>query len=128
MFGERDDFVGAGLGREAVVAGIQVGALPGAGERDVGAFPGGVLSDDEVRGVAGVALGREGVLDVGEADIGGCNLSAVEDRVAAVAEPELEPARVHVAHPPERSVAYMPEVWMADCLAHLNLVAGVEVV
>jgi hypothetical protein len=47
---------------------------------------GGVVGDDQVCGVGGLALGGEGVLCVREADIGVVDLWAVEGRFPAVCE------------------------------------------
>ena len=53
------------------------GMFAGAGERDVGPFEGGVLGDDQVRGVAGLSLGRERVLHVRQPHVRGVHLGAV---------------------------------------------------
>jgi hypothetical protein len=53
------------VGRSAGLA-ADVGLFSGAGERDVGALLGGVLADDQMRGIGRLALDEEWVLDVGE--------------------------------------------------------------
>ena len=66
------------------VGGVDVGVLAGAGERDITAFLGGVFGDDQVGGVACVALGGERVLHVGEPDARFVGLGAGEPGGAAV--------------------------------------------
>lgn len=66
------------------VGGVDVGVLAGAGERDITAFLGGVFGDDQVGGVACVALGGERVLYVGEPDARFVGLGAGEPGGAAV--------------------------------------------
>lgn len=88
------------------VLGVDVCLLAGAGERDVGALAGRVGGDDQVRGVGGVALGGEWVLDVGEPQVGLVDLChqlrrkpdlpVGEAYVAAVGELEIELARAWV--------------------------------
>jgi hypothetical protein len=56
------------------------------GERDVGAFLSGVLSDDQMSGVGCMSLGGERMLNVGEPDVGSVELVAVERGLTIVVE------------------------------------------
>jgi len=77
-------------GVELVDGGVEVGLFAGAGEGDVGALLGGVFAHDKVGGVGGLALAGEGVLDVGEPQVGLVDLPAVEGDLASVWQLELQ--------------------------------------
>lgn len=109
-----------------LVGGVDVGFVSGAGEGDVGALACGVGGDDEVGGVAGVPLGGEGVLHVGEAEIGLGDLVVVEPQFGAVRETDINGARFRVDVPDHgsRPVAQL-SLLVVDGLPDLDLVAGV---
>lgn len=86
VLGELSDLVSVWIGVDVLVARVDVGGLAGARERDVAALTGGVLGDDQMRAVAGVALGRERVLDVCQANRRLIDLLLIERELVAVGE------------------------------------------
>jgi hypothetical protein len=111
-------------------AGVDVGAVPCSGDRDVGPFPGGVVAGDQVGRVGGLALGGEGVLDVGEAEVGLVERVRVERGLALVGEAQGEKFAigVDVEDVAGGAVADLSGLGVLDGVADLHVVVLVELV
>src|SRR6516225_12001691 len=89
---------------------------------------GGVFGHDQVGGVGGLSSGRDGVLNVGQPDVGTPDLVASQGRVATVWELQRQSVASDVDDGGGSAVSYRPQVVMVHGVAELDLVAAEQLI